>query len=464
MLDNAPVKTFFLHTGTLRIYGLMPMTTLEMTSLFGSSGIRGVVGREITAGLALRIGIAVGQLYKDVIIGKDCRTSSDMMESALAAGAMASGADVHLTGMVSTPTLARATFGHSCGLMVTASHNPAEYNGVKMWNPDGSAFDSRQMDEVEGFITEPSKTMPGWRKVGQQSHYAGAIHDHIQEVLRSLGQCHVNVVVDCGCGATSTITPILLREMGCSVLSLNAQPDGYFPGRLPEPTEEQLGDLRHAVLAKSADLGIAHDGDGDRMVAMDENGRFIDGDRLLALFASLVEADGIVAPIDASMVLDDMVEGNVVRTKVGDVYVAEALKKSAFPFGGEPSGTFIFPRQTYCPDGVYAAALLAKCVAENRLSELVDALPSYPSARESFMFQSQERDIVRGKIGGEMANLKCVRLITVDGWRAEYQDGWFLVRLSGTEPKVRVNAEARNREELDRLMNLGRGIVKRCLK
>jgi phosphoglucosamine mutase len=442
----------------------MEITALEMTSLFGSSGIRGVVGREITADLALRIGESVGHQYKNVIIGKDCRTSSDMMENALAAGAMGSGADVYLAGMVSTPTLARAAFDHSCGLMVTASHNPAEYNGVKMWNPDGSAFDGRQMNEVENLITDRRAIRPDWKGVGQQSHYAGAIQDHINDVLSSLGQCHVNVVVDCGCGATCTITPILLREMGCSVLTLNAQPDGYFPGRLPEPTEEQLGDLRQMVVSKNADLGIAHDGDGDRMVAMDENGRFIDGDKLLALFASLMEADGIVAPIDASMVLDDMVDGNVVRTKVGDVYVSEALKKSNFPFGGEPSGTFIFPRESYCPDGVYAAAFLAKCVAENRLSELVDSLPSYPSARESFIFQSQERDIVRGKLGGEMANLKCNRLITVDGWRAEYHDGWFLVRLSGTEPKVRVNAEARNKEELDRLMNLGRGIVKRCLK
>jgi phosphoglucosamine mutase len=200
------------------------------------------------------------------------------------------------------------------------------------------------------------------------------------------------------------------------------------------------------------------------MVAVDENGRFVDGDKLLALFASLSEADGIVAPIDASMVLDDMVDGNVVRTKVGDVYVSAALKKTNFPFGGEPSGTFIFPRQTYCPDGVYAAALLAKFVSERRLSELIDSLPSYPSSRESFIFQPQERDIVRGKIAAEMNHVKCLKLITVDGFRAEFEDGWFLVRLSGTEPKVRVAVEARNKDEVDRLMNLARTIVKRCLK
>jgi phosphoglucosamine mutase len=158
------------------------------------------------------------------------------------------------------------------------------------------------------------------------------------------------------------------------------------------------------------------------------------------------------------------VDGNVVRTRVGDVYVAEALKKSNFPFGGEPSGTFIFPKQTFCPDGVYAAALLAKFVSDRRLSELVDSLPSYPSSRESFLFHVQERDIVRGKIAAEMNQVKCIKLITVDGFRAEFEDGWFLIRLSGTEPKIRVTAEARSKDEVDRLMNIARTIVKRCLK
>ncbi|MCE5295818.1 MAG: phosphoglucosamine mutase [Euryarchaeota archaeon] len=433
-------------------------------TLFGSSGIRGLICKEMTADLALRIGAAVGHKHKNIIIGKDTRTSGDMMECALAGGAMSTGADVYLAGMVSTPTLARASFDYGCGLMVTASHNPPEYNGVKMWNPDGSAFDTPQMNEIESLIMEDRMALPKWDEVGTVHRHEGAVRSHINDVIRSVGNASVSVVVDCACGATTNITPLLLREMGCSVLAINAQPDGHFPGRLPEPTEDQLMDLKRAVVGRGANLGIAHDGDGDRMVAVDENGRFIDGDKLLALFASLSEAGGIVAPIDASMVLDDIVDGNVVRTKVGDVYVAEALKKFNFPFGGEPSGTFIFPRESYCPDGVYAAALLAKFVSERSLSQMIDSLPSYNSARESFLFQAQERDILRGKIAAEMNNVKCNKLIVVDGFRAEFDDGWFLVRLSGTEPKVRITAEARNRDELDRLMNGARSLVKRCLK
>lgn len=422
------------------------------------------MGQEITSSLALKIGMAVGNEYGQIIIGKDTRTSGGMMERALAAGAMSSGADIHMAGMLSTPTLARAAFDYDCGLMITASHNPKEYNGVKMWNPDGSAFDTDQMERVERLIMSGGSRKPSWRDVGQEYVHRNAVRDHMNDVISSVGTSDVSVVVDCACGATFNISPLLLREMGCGVLSLNAQPDGYFPGRMPEPTEEQLNDLMKNVINREANLGIAHDGDGDRMVAVDENGRFVDGDKLLALFASVLGATGLVAPIDASMVLDDMVKGNVVRTKVGDVYVAEALKRTGLPFGGEPSGTFIFPKETYCPDGVYAAALLAKYTQEQRLSEMIDSLPSYPRARESFGFPAANRETLTARMGQEMAGVSCNRLITVDGFRAEFDNGWYLMRLSGTEPKLRISAEARSKDELDRLMGQARTIVKRCMK
>ena len=432
-------------------------------TLFGSSGIRGLVGQEITSSLMLKIGMAVGNEYGRIVVGKDTRTSGDMMERALAAGAMSSGADVSMAGMVSTPTLARAAFDYDCGLMITASHNPKEYNGVKMWNPDGSAFDTEQMEWIEHIIAMDGARKPKWKDVGQEYIHRNAVRDHINQVIESVGSSDVSVVVDCACGATFNISPLLLREMGCNVLSINAQPDGYFPGRMPEPTEDQLTDLMRNVVGREANLGIAHDGDGDRMVAVDENGHFVDGDKLLALFASVLGAKGLVAPIDASMVLDDMVKGNVVRTKVGDVYVAEALKRTGLPFGGEPSGTFIFPKETYCPDGVYAAALLAKYTREQRLSEMIDSLPSYPRARESFVFPTVKREMINEKMAQEMSGVSCKRLITVDGYRAEFDDGWYLMRLSGTEPKLRLSAEARSKEELDRLMDQARTIVKRCM-
>jgi len=432
-------------------------------SLFGSSGIRGVVGEVVTPDLALSIGATVGSLHSEVLMAKDTRTSGDMILHALASGANSTGANVFFAGMVPTPTLARASKTYDCGLMVTASHNPPEYNGVKMWNPDGSAFDSRQMEQVENLITSKKFKMAEWSSIGRSFPHEGAVEDHIQAVLDSVYGSSAKVILDCACGATSVVSPILLRKLGCAVLGINCQPDGFFPGRMPEPTEEHLADLKELIVKKGASLGIAHDGDGDRVVAFDEKGRFVDGDRLLALFTLFIKAKNVVVPVDASMVLDDLVKGKVTRTKVGDVYVAEALKRTGADFGGEPSGTFIFPSETYCPDGVYAAALLASMLEGRKLSELVGSIPKYPLARRSFPFKAKDQAKISSKLDEAMRSVDCDRLDTMDGYRAQFADGWFLARLSGTEPKVRITVEARRSDSLDKLLKLAEGTIKRCL-
>ena len=429
--------------------------------LFGSSGIRGVIGEGFTIELAESIGKAAGGMHDHLVLGRDTRTSGPMVAQAIISGATAAGAEVHDAGVVSTPTLARAASSFGCGIMVTASHNPAQYNGVKLWNPDGSAFDTDQMEEVEDRIDSPGPVRD-WASVGRSLMLEGAERSHIDAILDSVKGSEASVVVDCGCGATFRVSPLTLRELGCSVLSLNAQPDGFFPGRTPEPTEEALADLKAAVLRRKADLGIAHDGDGDRMVAIDDRGRFVSGDRLITLFASAMNARGVVAPMDASMVLDEMV-GTVERCRVGDVYVAEALKRTGLDFGGEPSGTYIFPQQTYCPDGVLASAMLASMASEQPLSERLDSLPSFPSTRGSLPFDAKERERLVKRLGVEMGGLDCDRLLTLDGFRAEFPDGWLLIRFSGTEPKLRTTVEARDEEELKRLESIVSKVIRRCL-
>ncbi len=440
----------------------MLLERLDIMSLFGSSGIRGVIGQDFTPDLAVSISEAVASMNHEIVLGRDTRTTGQMVSQALIAGATSMGASVHDAGMVSTPTLARAAADFDCGIMVTASHNPSQYNGVKLWNPDGSAFDTPQMTEVENRI---GNRMEGksWRHVGKTYQLEGAVESHVEAIVKAMGSATAQVVLDCGCGGTFEVSPRALRTLGCRLTTLNCQADGHFPGRTSEPTEDQLQDLKELVLKKKADVGIAHDGDGDRMVAMDDKGRFIDGDRLIALFASSLKSQGVVAPMDASMVLDDLV-GKVVRCKVGDVYVAEALKQHSLDFGGEPSGTYIFPQQTYCPDGVYAGALLAKMASEQRISDMVDALPSYPAKRTSHQFEARARKDVEARLSEAASHLDCDRVLTLDGFRAEYPDGWFLVRLSGTEPKLRVAVEARDRAEVERLSEIAADMVRRCLK
>lgn len=411
---------------------------------FGSSGIRGLANVDVTPELALSVGKIVGELYRSAVIGRDPRTTGPMLASAFTAGVLSSGGDAIEAGLVSTPTLARGAAEYGCGVVITASHNPAPYNGIKLWNPDGMAFDERQQEEVEDALAAGRFHASPWDAVGRLSARNDLIAEHIDAILEAIGPVKLRVVVDCACGATTTITPFLLREMGCDVIAINAQPDGHFPGREPEPTEANLALLKSTVRNVKADLGIAHDGDGDRMVAVDRDGTFIGGDALLALFAKREVKTGLVVPVDASMVLEDLLpKAKVYRTRVGDVYVASELKRRGAEFGGEPSGTWIFPRVSLCPDGVYAAARLVKLASEESLTADLRAIPKYPTIRGTLTYEASKRAAIEAKLDGLLRGLGA-DVSTVDGWRLQWDDGWALARFSGTEPKIRILAESRD--------------------
>ena len=428
--------------------------------LFGSSGIRGIVGEKITPELVLAVGEAVGQGYDEILLGRDPRVTGQMLAAAFSAGAMAVGADVTDAGMVSTPTLARGAADFSCGTVITASHNPKEYNGVKLWNPDGLAFTDDQQRAVESAVEKPPRTKP-WQHIGRASVSRDLEERHAEAILSIVGGADLTVALDCANGATSNLSPTVLRRLGCRVIALNSHPDGHFPGRDPEPVEENLEVLKRTVTATRADLGIAHDGDGDRMVAVDENGRYVGGDRLLPLFAKREAKRHLVVPVNASMVLDDVLPGvEIHRTPVGDVYVGIELRRIGAEFGGEPSGTWIFPEQTLCPDGIFAAAFLIALVKASgkKLSELVDEFPEYPLRRDGVPFESARREAVHEALEAKADGVDA-DVTKVDGWRFGFEDGWSLVRLSGTEPKVRITAEAREAARADELLQWARDFV-----
>src|SRR5256885_13075283 len=212
--------------------------------------------------------------------------------------------------------------------------------------------------------------------------------------------------------------------MGCDVIAITAHRAGPSPAGEPGPAEENLPRRRAAVRACRADLGIAHDGDGDRMVAVDREGTFVGGDLLLALFARQEVRTGLVVPVDASMVLEDLLpKATIWRTRVGDVYVAAEIKRRRADFGGEPSGTWIFPKTTFCPDGVYAAARLVSMVAERPLDELVGEIPRYPVIRGSIAYPAGERARIKSRVDASLRGLAAA-VSTVDGWRLQFDDGW----------------------------------------
>lgn len=432
--------------------------------LFGSSGVRGVVNQEMTPELAAAIGMAVGSGNRRVVIGMDSRTSGPMLEAAVMSGIMSTGCDAILAGLVTTPTLAEAAREMDCGVMVTASHNPPQYGGIKLWNPDGMGFDVAQSDSIEKMVESKKFKLASWDKVGRKRLLSDAVERHAERILTSARESRLKVVVDCANGPAYNITPIVLQHMGCQVVTMNSNPDGRFPGRPPEPSDENLADLKNAVVSMKADLGIAHDGDADRMVAVDDKGVFFGGDQLLALFAKNYAKKRIVVTVDTSMAIDDYVDARVTRTRVGDVFVSEAVKKSKAEFGGEPSGTWIFPDQTYCPDGVLAASRLVGLVGKKKLSEIRKDIPRYPILRDSVSFDPKDMTKVLKNLEKQMVKLKCEELVTLDGFRPLFKDGWALVRPSGTEPKIRYLAEARTQKRAKELMDIISSAVKRCVK
>ncbi|TAJ45661.1 phosphopentomutase/phosphoglucosamine mutase [Methanofollis fontis] len=412
--------------------------------LFGSSGIR----REYTgsfADLAVRVGAAAAAGAGSAVVGMDARTTGPLLADAVAAGILSAGADVYRCGIAPTPTVACAAREHGFGAMITASHNPEEYNGIKLLNPDGSSFTSVQQREMEEAID--ADHWQGWREQGT-IRGIDAISLHTAAILQSVTPPEgLGVVVDCGNGAGSVITPSLLAGAGVPALCLNAHTQGKFI-RPSEPLEAHLPYMPAMVRKRGAALGIVHDGDADRMMAFDNRGRYIGGDHLLMLFARYLGADRVVTTADASMAIEEVAE--VHRTPVGDTYVSEELLKWG-DFGGEPSGAWMFPKHSLCPDGIYAAALLTEIAGEWDIAAEIDGMPSYPILRESIRIPDARAAVTA--LGAD---------VPTDGVRIQEEDGWCLIRASGTEPKVRFTAEGRDAAAAQRMMEEGRALLSRA--
>jgi phosphoglucosamine mutase len=439
-----------------------------VATMFGTSGIRGPVGEAVTADLALAVGRALAADGDRVVIGRDPRESGRFLADAVAAGLRESGADVVRLGLAATPTVARSVGwrGADAGVAVTASHNPPEDNGLKLWQPSGQAFDEPRREAIAKRVREGSFEPAPWNDLGSQARWECASGRHavaIVEAIEGGGAPFedLSIAVDLGNGGGGVSVDALL-ELGASVETLNAGPDGRFPGRPSEPTAGNCKTLRELVSAGSFDLGIAHDGDADRMLAVTETGEWVSGDVLLALFAreAVSEGEGVAVPVDTSLAVADAVAdagGSVVRTRVGDVYVAERASETGVAFGGEPSGAWIWPGETLCPDGPLAPAKLAALVAERGpLSELVGSVETYPIRRTSV--EVADKGAVMDRLADRVAD-GYDDVTTLDGAHVDLGDAWFLVRASGTQPLVRVTAEAREAARAESAFEEARALV-----
>ncbi|WP_178915738.1 phosphoglucosamine mutase [Natronomonas gomsonensis] len=425
--------------------------------MFGTSGIRGPVGEVVTAELALQVGRAVGVETDRVVVGRDARDSGALLVDSLTAGLRETGTDVIDLGVAATPTVGRAVGwrGADAGVVVTASHNPPEDNGLKLWQPTGQAYGATDRERITERIEADDPELVAWDGLG--TRVSGTERErHVEALVEAAGgpdALDLSVAVDLGNGAGG-ISADALIEAGCDVETLNAQPDGRFPGRPSEPTPENCTALSHLVAGGDYELGIAHDGDADRMRAVADDGTFLSGDTLLALFAAdAAEAgDSVAVPVDTSLAVEDFLaerDVGVVRTPVGDAFVSEAAAEPGVAFGGEPSGAWIWPEETLCPDGPLAAARIAALAADRPLSERIDDIPTYPIRRANVECEDKfaVMDGVERRVNDAYDDVE-----TMDGVRVGTDDGWFLVRASGTESLVRVTAEARDADRAEELL------------
>ncbi|WP_461866098.1 phosphoglucosamine mutase [Thermococcus sp.] len=455
-----------------------------MGKLFGTFGVRGIANEKITPEFSLKMGMAFGTMLKRegrekplIVVGRDTRVSGEMLKEALISGLLSIGVDVIDVGIAPTPAIQFACryFNTDGGAVITASHNPPEYNGIKLLEPNGLGLKKEREAVVEELFFNEDFDRAEWYEIGEVREediikpYLDAIRSRVD--IEAIKKRKPFVVVDTSNGAGSLTLPYLLRQLGCKVVSVNAHPDGHFPARNPEPNEENLRGFMKIVKALGADFGVAQDGDADRAVFIDENGNFIQGDKTFALVvkAMLQENDGglVVTTIATSHIIDELAKqynGEVIKTRVGDLIVSRALLEHNGLVGGEENGGVIFPDFVLGRDGAMTTAKIVEIFAKSgkKFSELIEELPRFYQVKTKRHIKGDRHAVVE-KVA-RIAEQKGFKIDTTDGTKILFDDGWVLVRASGTEPIIRIFAEARSEEKAGDYLNLGLELLEEAIK
>ncbi len=436
--------------------------------LFGTNGIRGLVNVELTPEMAIKVGCAIGTFFgrKNLLLGYDARTSGSMFAKAVISGLTSTGCHVFFAGMAPTPSLQFAVKNHKMdgGVIITASHNPPEYNGIKVIWSDGIETSHEQEVEIENIYFDDKIVFAEWDKLGTVQDLPGINDEYVQAIkkqvnLQKIAQKHFHVVVDAANSVGGLTGPQLLRELGCKVTSINANIDGTFPGRMPEPRPENLTDLSATVKAIGADMGVAFDGDADRSIFVDENGTIYMGDKTFAIVAKqfLIKNPGakIVTPVSSSTLIKETVEaykGELIWTKVGSVTVSQKMKELNAKLGGEENGGIFYGPHQAVRDGAMTTALLLDTMAQTgmKLSALVAEQPQYFIEKGKVECPDEKKQPLLQKM---LEQVKGENISTIDGIKIWFSDSSaILIRPSGTEPVFRLYAEAKNQEKALKLV------------
>jgi phosphoglucosamine mutase len=467
-------------------------------ALFGTNGVRGIVNKELTPELALKLarslttfifeknqesdpGNESGKLMQ-IAVGTDTRISGMMLKSAAVSGILSSGAAVIDIGIVPTPSLqyyVKNNHEIDAGIIITASHNPREYNGIKIIAGDGTEFSRESEKRVEEILNSEKFIIADWSKTGNIQYKFGCNEKYLADILLQIDKTAVEdrkfrVVTDTGSGAGSLTLPELMTRLGCKVLALGAQPDGTFPWRNPEPLPDALKEmitLMKNPLSEKFDLGIAHDGDADRAVFIDENGDFIDEEVMLAAIEKYVlqkEKGPVVTTVATSGRFTDVAKDAgvpIYYTPVGSIDVGRKMAEVGAVYGGEGNGGMIFAKHQICRDGAMAAAVVLEMLAKTgmKASELKKTVPVYFNEKEKIHFPSvdlkKKMAEISKKVEADKKKIDYESVETIDGLKLWFKAGWILIRPSGTEPMIRIVAEAKTKEDAEKYLKIGKQYV-----
>ena len=446
-----------------------------MRKYFGTDGVRGIANTELNCDLAYKLGRAGGYVLakgKDkvkVIVGKDTRISGDMLEASLISGLMSVGCDVISVGVIPTPGVAYLTkkYGADCGVVISASHNPVEYNGIKFFNQDGFKLDDLVELEIEKYIDDINSIdfNPTGSNVGKKIKSDNPQRDYI-DYLKSIIKVDfkgLKVVLDCANGAAYEVGPTVFKELGAEVITINSTPDGNNINDNCGSTHPQQ--LQEAVVKHKANIGLAFDGDADRLIAVDEKGTIVDGDHIMILSAIHLKNKGLLAKdtlvitvmSNIGLVIAAKEHGiNLATTAVGDRYVLEEMKNSGYNLGGEQSGHMIFLDYNTTGDGVLSSLVLTRIVLEEQktLSELASVMTQYPQVLVNAKIKNENKNryMEFPEIKNEIERIEKL----LDG------NGRVLIRPSGTEPLVRVMLEGKEEGQIRELAtNLANLIIEK---
>jgi len=431
-----------------------------MGKLFGTDGVRGIANKELTCELAYELGRAGGFVLAKtekrprVIIGRDTRISGQMIEAALVSGLCSVGVDSVSLGIIPTPGIAYLVrkYGVNAGVIISASHNPMEYNGIKFFSGDGYKLPDETEEEIEDIIINKKELpRPSGDGIGTLIYDGNALYDYL-EFLKGIANSELNgfkIVLDCANGATFDIAPRLFRELGSEVIVINDRPDGLNINKNCGSTHPEA--LRKAVVENRANLGLAFDGDGDRLIAVDEMGNIVNGDNIMLICGLYLKEKGIlknntiVATVMSNLGFEIALKEqgiNVIRTKVGDRYVLEEMKKGDYILGGEQSGHIIFLNSSTTGDGLISALWLLNvlCEKKQRLSSLASIMREFPQVLVNVKVDNSKKKMYKED--------EVIKMAISEMEKRYHGQGRILVRESGTEPLIRVMIEGEDYDQI----------------